>query len=107
MSSVEINQVLAQMRVLSAQAQKPAITGAEDAASGAGFGDLLKGAINNINDVQKESGRLKKAFELGDKNVTLADAMIASQKAEISFQALLQVRNRMLRSYQQIMRMPI
>lgn len=107
MSTPEINQVLAQMRVMAAQAQTGAAPAVEEAAGAPAFGDLLKNSINAVNDVQQESGRLKTAFELGDPNVDLAQVMIASQKATVSFQAMVQVRNKLVEAYKDVMNMPV
>ena len=52
-------------------------------------------------------GQLRESFETGNPNVELADVMIAAQKARISFEALTQVRNKMLSAYQEIMRMSL
>lgn len=71
------------------------------------FTEIFSNAINSVNDLQKSSANLKTKYELGDPNVNLTQVMIASQKSEISFQALLQVRNKLLMAYQEIMRMQI
>ena len=71
------------------------------------FSTLFKDAINSVNDIQKESADLKYKYEIGDPEINLTQVMIASQKSEISFQALLQVRNKLLSAYQEVMRMQI
>ncbi|MBA6335741.1 MULTISPECIES: flagellar hook-basal body complex protein FliE [unclassified Colwellia] len=71
------------------------------------FGDMLKDAVNNVNDIQKESGAKKIAFEMGDRSVTLADTMVASAKAGIAFDATVQVRNKFVEAYKEIMNMPV
>lgn len=71
------------------------------------FSDLFKDAINTVNDLQKNAGALKNGYELGDPGINLTQVMIASKKSEISFQALLQVRNKLLMAYQEVMRMSI
>jgi flagellar hook-basal body complex protein FliE len=106
MSTPEINQVLAQMRVMSAQAQTGAAPPVEEAGAPA-FGDLLKNSINAVNDLQQTSGQLKTAFELGEPGVDLAQVMIASQKASVSFQAMVQVRNKLVEAYKDVMNMPV
>lgn len=75
--------------------------------SSANFGDLLKQAVDNVNDLQATSGELKNAVEMGDRSVSLAEAMIASQKAGIAFEATVQVRNKLVESYKSIMSMPV
>lgn len=75
--------------------------------SSANFGDLLSQALNNVNDIQQNAGALKNALETGDRSVTLAETMIASQKAGIAFEATVQVRNKLVEAYKSIMSMPV
>lgn len=71
------------------------------------FGDLLADAINNVNGLQKEAKTKVTAMEMGDRNVSLAEVMIASQKASVAFEATVQVRNKLVESYKEIMSMPV
>lgn len=71
------------------------------------FGDLLSDAINKVNELQKDTGAKRRAFELGDDSVTLADTMIASAKSGIAFDAAVQVRNKFVEAYKEIMSMPV
>lgn len=75
--------------------------------SGANFGDLLQQAVNNVNDLQAKSGELRTAVEMGDRSVSLAEAMIAAQKSSVAFEATVQVRNKLVDAYKQIMAMPV
>ena len=75
--------------------------------SSAHFGELLSKAINNVNDLQSTAGELKTAVEMGDRSVTLAEAVIAGNKAGIAFEATVQVRNKLVEAYKQIMSMPV
>jgi flagellar hook-basal body complex protein FliE len=75
--------------------------------SGSDFGSLLKDAVNNVNELQKDVGAKKMAFEMGDRSVTLADTMIAGSKAGIAFDATIQVRNKFVEAYKEIMSMPV
>lgn len=121
MSNMAIDQVLAQIRSLSAQANsvvKPtgnaaAQLGAAASAAGAtapngpAFGDLLKQGIDSVNQTQQSATALADAWERGTPGVDLAKVMIESQKASISFRALTEVRNRLVTAYQEIMNMQI
>lgn len=70
----------------------------------AGFAEVLNGALRQVSAVQKHSGDMQAAFERGE--VTdIAQVMIARQEAGIAFEATLQVRNRLLTAYQEIMQM--
>jgi len=71
------------------------------------FGDLMTKAINNVNDVQQKSSAMAEAYEKGVAGVDITDVMIASQKASVSFQAMVQVRNKLVEAYKDIMSMPI
>lgn len=104
MSEMNINQVLAQMRTLSIEAASSKPSETEDSS---GFAAMLKESIDSVNDTQKTSGKLSKAFEMGEPDVSLAEVMIASQKASVSFQAMLQVRNKLVDAYKDVMNMPM
>ncbi len=106
MSDMNVRQVLEQMRAMAAQAQ--GTSEAEQNAEGMPeFANVLKNAIDSVNEVQSTSGKLQEAFEKGDPNVSLAEVMIASQKASLSFQAMTQVRNKLLEAYKEVMNMPV
>jgi len=118
----DINQVLAEMRNLRAQVQKPEtlrpealgseinpskIQGLSEPQAVPKFSDLLSNAVNTVNDTQLKAGALSKSYEQGDPSVSLSQVMIQSQKASVSFQALTQVRNKMVQAYEDIMKMPV
>lgn len=84
----------------------PAIQ-AEAPASKVNFSDALKGAIDSVNGAQIKSEEMGKKFALGDDSVNLSDVMISMQKASISFQASVQVRNKMVSAYHEIMNMQV
>ncbi|MDH5764761.1 MAG: flagellar hook-basal body complex protein FliE [Gammaproteobacteria bacterium] len=109
MSSMNVQQLLAQMRVMEAQASmKPAaMTGLESGVSETGFSDALKNSIESVNEASKVSSRLAEAFEKGNPDISVAELMINMEKASVSFQAMTQVRNRLLSAYQDIMNMPV
>lgn len=110
MSSIEINQVLAQMRALAAQAQSRVETPAVETtgpAAQADFSALLKQSVDHVNALQSQASELSQSFELGDPKVDLTQVMVAVQKASVSFQAVTQVRNKLVTAYNEIMNMPI
>ncbi|MCK0163826.1 flagellar hook-basal body complex protein FliE [Marinobacter sp. S6332] len=71
------------------------------------FNDMLGKAVNTVNDVQKNASELRTAYDMGDPNVDITRVMIAAQKSSVSFEALTQVRNRVVKAYESIMNMPI
>jgi flagellar hook-basal body complex protein FliE len=75
--------------------------------SASNFGDMLKDAVNTVNDIQKHAGVQRTAFEMGDRSVTLADTMISASKAGLAFDATVQVRNKFVEAYKEIMNMPV
>lgn len=107
-TNVDMNQVLAQMRQIAAAAQgQPASTPATEAAEGADFASLLKASVDKVNDTQQQAGKLAEAFSAGDPGVDLSEVMVALQKASVSFQAMTQVRNKLVDAYRDIMNMPV
>ena len=70
------------------------------------FSEFLMHEIGSVNKTQMDSESLKNSFDMGE-NVSLAEMMIANQKATVSFQSLLQVRNKLINAYKDIMNLPI
>ena len=113
----DINQVLSEMRALKTRAQgfEPATSSADkinpihEASSleSTSFQQLLSSAVEQVNSVQKQSSNLAEAFQLGDPNVTLSQVVVASEKASVAFEAMSEVRNRLVTAYEDIMKMPI
>lgn len=103
MSEMNINQVLAQMRSMSVEAAaKP-----QEIAQETDFSALLKQSIDGVNQSQQMSNQMARSFEGGNSEVSLAEVMIASQKASVSFQAMVQVRNKLVDAYKDVMNMPM
>lgn len=71
------------------------------------FADALKSSLDQVNQVQLDASKLGKSFAMGDDSVSLSDVMIAGQKASISFQATVQVRNKLVSAYHDIMNMQV
>ena len=71
------------------------------------FGDMLGNAVKNVNELQQQTSELRTAYDMGDPNVDITRVMIAAEKSSVSFEALTQVRNRVVRAYEDIMNMPI
>ncbi len=113
MNEISTSTLLAQMRSLAAQssAQLPMATVASDVAEAAsatpGFAAVLANTVNEVNSVQMRASEMTRAFELGAAGVDLADVMVSLQKADISFKAMTEVRNKLVSAYQDIMNMPV
>ena len=121
---VDINRLLVEMRAMKSQTQafqRPAGLAPRDVGEVnktgpltvdggnkiPSFGEVMSQAVNKVNDVQKASGAMATAYERGVEGVDITDVMIASQKASVSFQAMVQVRNKLVDAYRDIMNMPI
>lgn len=112
----DINGVLMQMRAIQAQAQQ-GVGPVQMPAQGAGlptqgvdrtgFGELLKNAIDQVNELQTDAKKMAVSYEQGDPAVDLPQVMISIEKASVSFEAMTQVRNRLVSAYEDIMQMPI
>jgi len=109
MNTITPDMLLAKMRMMSSQVQGLNISNTESnkKSSEVGFSDLLKQSINEVNTQQTDAKQLAVSFEQGDKNIELSDVMISMQKANVSFQAMLEVRNKLVNAYKDIMNMPI
>jgi flagellar hook-basal body complex protein FliE len=103
MSGMNVDQVLAQMRAMSLEAGSKT----QPSNGNSDFSAMLKQSIDAVNQTQKTAGNLSKQFEMGNEDVSLAEVMIASQKASVSFQAMVQVRNKLVDAYKDVMNMPM
>ena len=71
------------------------------------FNNLLKDALDTVNGLQQDTKQKATALERGDKNISLAEVMIASQKSSVAFEATVQVRNKLVEAYKDIKNMPV
>ncbi len=103
MGDMNIDQVLMQMRNISIGATN-APTPPED---NGGFASLLKKSIDTVNSNQQIYTKLSHVFEVGEHNVNWSEVSAASQKADLSFQAIAQVTNKLVDAYKEVMNMPL
>ena len=106
MNEISPEQLLSQIRSLGRELQTTTTAPASDAA-GVNFGEMLKSSLESVNEAQQHASELKVGFETGAGDATLAEVMIASQKASLSFRAVTEVRNKLITAYQDIMNMPV
>jgi flagellar hook-basal body complex protein FliE len=107
MNTSAVESLLAQMRVAAAAAglrepPPPAQTGSK-----VDFSSVLKSSLDSVAQAQAKSEAMQKSFAMGDDKVSLSDTMIEMQKANISFQTTLQVRNKFVQAYNDIMNMQV
>jgi flagellar hook-basal body complex protein FliE len=120
MSQLQIDQVLSQIRSLAAQTQSPAVRpaaliGDAAAASGTGavsgtgssFATLMKSGLEQVNQTELRANDLADKFERGVPGVDLPTVMLEANKANVSFQAVNAVRNRLISAYTDIMNMQL
>jgi flagellar hook-basal body complex protein FliE len=127
---IDSSRIEAMMAQLKAAASKPAMPSATSALSAGGIGglgglgkaggaegvessskvsfsDALKAQLDNVSSAQNQADDMGKRFAAGDDSVSLSDTMIAMQKASITFQATVQVRNKLVSAYHDIMNMQV
>ncbi|NTV88412.1 MAG: flagellar hook-basal body complex protein FliE [Burkholderiaceae bacterium] len=104
-----IEAMVAQLKAAAARAN-PASENplqAKQAAGAVDFQSALKSSLDQVNQVQLQSRQLAERFAVGDSTVSLSDTMIALQKSSIALQQTVQVRNKLVSAYQEIMNMGI
>jgi flagellar hook-basal body complex protein FliE len=110
-SSLQIQQVLAEMRSLQARASgsaEPQVAGLQAvSAQPSEFANLLKNSIDHVAAMDNRATALGEAYEAGDKSVDLTKVMLEMQKAGLAFHAMNEVRNKLIDAYTQIMNMSV
>jgi flagellar hook-basal body complex protein FliE len=106
MSSMQIQQVLAEMRSLQARASGVAET-SMTATQPSDFANLMKNSVDHISTMQNQATALADAYEAGDKSVDLTKVMLEVQKAGLAFRAMTEVRNKLIDAYTQVMNMSV
>jgi len=71
------------------------------------FGAFLKQSLDNVDGAQVKASSLAERFQLGDPKVSLEETMVSVQKASLSFQQLVQIRNRVIAAYHDVMNMQV
>jgi flagellar hook-basal body complex protein FliE len=110
---IDTSRIQAMMEQLKAAATKPAAAAtapvgvAEAPSTKVNFSDALKSSLESVSNSQNVADDMGKKFAMGDDSVSLSDTMIAMQKANIGFQATVQVRNKLVSAYHEIMNMQV
>jgi flagellar hook-basal body complex protein FliE len=115
MSSMQIQQVLSEMRALQTRVTGAAgdnplsvnLTGAPSSAQPSDFANLMKNSVDHISTMQNQASAMSAAYEAGDKSVDLTKVMLEVQKAGLAFRAMTEVRNKLLDAYSQVMNMSV
>jgi flagellar hook-basal body complex protein FliE len=80
--------------------------GAGKAGGGPSFGEVLRTSLAEVNRLQAQADEEIRALATGE-GATLHDTMIALEKADLSFRLMMQVRNKIVEAYQEILRMQV
>ncbi|MDK2123797.1 flagellar hook-basal body complex protein FliE [Parachitinimonas caeni] len=107
MSVQGVDQLLGELRAMSARAagqSAPAVDGQPESPD---FASVLKASLDQVNQMQQDSQVKQQAFEAGAPDANLQDVMVSLQKASLSFQTMVQVRNKLVSAYQEVMNMQV
>jgi flagellar hook-basal body complex protein FliE len=111
METRALDQVLTQLRAAAARAglngEGVAAAGAAPAARPPDFAAVLKASLEHVNTRQQQAVQLARDFELGAPGANLPEVMVSMQKASVAFQQTVQVRNRLVSAYHDIMNMQV
>jgi flagellar hook-basal body complex protein FliE len=107
MDTSAIDNLLGQLRAAAAGGSATARGAAKAVGAAPDFAALLKNTLDGVNNSQLDATRRARDFELGAPNASLNDVMISMQKANLSFQQMVQVRNRLVSAYHDIMNMQV
>ncbi|MCL5061096.1 MAG: flagellar hook-basal body complex protein FliE [Candidatus Thermoplasmatota archaeon] len=103
-----IEAMVAQLKAAAARTTPAAGNPLQTSAAGTvDFSSALKSSLDQVNQAQLRSQQLARRFEMGDPTVNLSDAMISLQKSSIALQQTVQVRNKLVAAYQEIMSMGV
>jgi len=106
MDTQGIEQMLSVLRTTAAQASGKVAESAP-AAGAADFAQVLQSSINKVNQSQQQADQMAEKLVAGDTSQNLHEVMIALQTASISFQEMVQVRNKLVTAYQDVMNMQV
>ncbi|HEU4844815.1 MAG TPA: flagellar hook-basal body complex protein FliE [Burkholderiaceae bacterium] len=104
----QIQAMIAQLKAHATRPQAtPPVVQTETPAAKVNFADALKNSLDAVNASQVKADTQGKSFAMGDDSISLSDVMISMQKASINFQATMQVRNKLVSAYHDIMNMQV
>ena len=99
-------QILEKNQALQRANATPAATGSSGAAAPTSFADTMQEALKSVNEGQNQASAVSDSYERGE-TIDIAKVMLARQQAQVGFEATLQVRNKLLSAYKDIMSMPV
>lgn len=106
MNDIDVNALMAQMQRLATLASGQAVQ-PKAAPRHADFAGVLKGMVEQVNDSQQRSEEMVRSFQAEEGAWDLPEVMVSLEKSRLSFETLMQVRNRVIQAYQDVMNMPL
>jgi len=107
MDTLGIDQMLSVLQATAAQASGRVSETPSAATGGTDFAAVLKNSIAQVNQTQQQAEGMAANFAAGDSSANLHEVMISLQKANVSFQEMVQVRNKLVTAYHDVMNMTI
>jgi len=106
MNTIDVTGLLQQMRSLTAQSRAQPLAALQEQ-GGVDFGSVLKQSIEKVGGMQNDANAMAQAFERGDQGTDIGSVMVAMQRADLSFRAVTEVRNKLVDAYKDIMNMQV
>ncbi len=107
MDTTGIEQMLSVLRTTAAQASGKSAESAASANAGPDFAQVLQNSIDKVNQTQLQANQMAEKLAAGDTSQNLHEVMIALQTASVSFQEMVQVRNKLVNAYQDVMNIQV
>ena len=104
-SSLDMQSMITKMRMMQSQLSSESVSGTGQG-KGVSFTDSLQKSLEQVNELQSVAKDKTTAFEMGE-DISITEVMLAKEKASVAFEATLQIRNKVLSAYQEIMQMPV
>jgi len=102
MNTPNVDSMITRMQALAAAASGKPISTDTQAANGVDFSAVLKNAIENVNTAQNSAQAKAQSFTLGTSDTSLEDVIVSLQKANLSLQGMIAVRNRLVDAYKEV-----
>ena len=107
MSTTNVDSMITRMQALAAAASGKPIAGDSQAGNGVDFSAVLKNAIENVNTAQNGAQAKAQSFATGASDTSLEDVIVSLQKANLSLQGMIAVRNRLVDAYKEVTNMQV
>lgn len=102
MNTPNVDSMITRMQALAAAASGKPISTDNQATNGVDFSTVLKNAIENVNTAQNSAQAKAQSFTLGTSDTSLEDVIVSLQKANLSLQGMIAVRNRLVDAYKEV-----